>query len=174
MKVSKLKYLLGLLGSFELSNVTFAQTNNYSSNAQRPTQIDIYQGQGTTANGTMVNYGGTVVQGLPVQPKRVVNYDLPPTISDNLYSEVKGYKTPDHYTLGGAKRFGNTGRPSGETEADSAAKQLNAMMEEYEVVTAVIRSVIPKEELNSDESGVTNFSPDDDVMEFLPSDEGDN
>ena len=48
-----------------------------------------------------------------------------------------------------------------------------AMMEEYEVVTAVIRSVVPKEELNSDESGVTNFSPDDDVMEFLPSDEGD-
>ena len=49
-----------------------------------------------------------------------------------------------------------------------------AMMEEYEVVTAFIRSVVPKEERNSDDSGVTNFSPDDDVMEFLPSDDGDN
>ena len=50
----------------------------------------------------------------------------------------------------------------------------DGLMEEYEVVTAVIRSVVPKEELSSDESGVTNFSPDDEVMEFLPSDEGDN
>ena len=49
----------------------------------------------------------------------------------------------------------------------------DAMMEEYEVLTAVIRSVVPKEELNSDENGVSNFSPDDEVMEFLPSDEGD-
>ena len=46
------------------------------------------------------------------------------------------------------------------------------LMEEYEVVTAVIRSVIPKEELGSDDDGVTEFSPDDEVMEFLPS-EGD-
>ena len=49
-----------------------------------------------------------------------------------------------------------------------------AMMEEYEVVTAFIRSVVPKEERNSDDSGVTNFSPDDEVMEFLPSDDGEN
>jgi hypothetical protein len=44
------------------------------------------------------------------------------------------------------------------------------MMEEYEVVTAVIRSIIPKEELNSDEIGATEFAAEDDVMEFLPSD----
>ena len=61
-----------------------------------------------------------------------------------------------------------------EGDAASIVTEHDSMMEEYEVVTAVIRSVIPKEELNSDESGVTNFSPDDDVMEFLPSDEGDN
>ena len=150
MKVSYLKCLLGLLGSLGLSNTVFAQANNYSSNMQLgntvgiyanqnsatnnmqlPAQIGTYQGQGTTPNGTMVNYGGTVVQGMPIRPRRVVNYDLPPTMNDNLYSEVKGYQTPNRYTLGGAKRFGNTGRPSGETEADSAAKQLNAMMEEY-------------------------------------------
>ena len=45
------------------------------------------------------------------------------------------------------------------------------LMEEYEVVTAVIRSVIPKSELNSEDDGVTEFSPSDDVMEFLPSSE---
>ena len=47
------------------------------------------------------------------------------------------------------------------------------LMEEYEVVTAVIRSVIPKSELNSEDDGVTEFSPSDDVMEFLPSSESD-
>ena len=46
----------------------------------------------------------------------------------------------------------------------------NTLMEEYEVVTAVIRSVIPKSELNPEDSSVTEFSPDDEVMEFLPSD----
>ena len=46
----------------------------------------------------------------------------------------------------------------------------NILMEEYEVVTAVIRSVIPKSELNPEDSSVTEFSPDDEVMEFLPSD----
>ena len=45
------------------------------------------------------------------------------------------------------------------------------LMEEYEVVTAVIRSVIPKEELNSDDNTITEFSPDDEVMEFLPSED---
>ena len=47
------------------------------------------------------------------------------------------------------------------------------LMEEYEVVTAVIRSVIPKSDLNSEDDGVTEFSPSDDVMEFLPSSESD-
>ena len=56
----------------------------------------------------------------------------------------------------------------------SIVTEHDAMMEEYEVLTAVIRSLVPKEELNSDESGVSNFSPDDDVMEFLPSEDGDN
>ena len=49
----------------------------------------------------------------------------------------------------------------------------NMLMEEYEVVTAVIRSVIPKSDLNSEDDGVTEFSPSDDVMEFLPSSESD-
>ena len=44
------------------------------------------------------------------------------------------------------------------------------LMEEYEVVTAVIRSVIPMSELNPQNSEVTEFSPGDDIMEFLPSD----
>jgi CheY-like chemotaxis protein len=46
----------------------------------------------------------------------------------------------------------------------------NSLMEEYEVVTAVIRSVIPKDELDADDGTVTEFSDDDEVMEFLPSD----
>ena len=46
----------------------------------------------------------------------------------------------------------------------------NTLMEEYEVVTAVIRSVIPKSELTPEDSSVTEFSPNDEVMEFLPSD----
>ena len=48
----------------------------------------------------------------------------------------------------------------------------DSLMEEYEVVTAVIRSVVSKDELNSDENGVTEFSPDDDIMEFLPNQNG--
>ena len=46
------------------------------------------------------------------------------------------------------------------------------MMEEYEVLTAVIRSVIPKENINPEEGGVTEFSPDEDIMEFLPNEDG--
>ena len=46
------------------------------------------------------------------------------------------------------------------------------MMEEYEVLTAVIRSVIPKENINPEEGGVTEFSPDEDIMEFLPNKDG--
>jgi len=66
---------------------------------------------------------------------------------------------------------------AGKLEAAAEAGDVGAiktdhdnMMEEYEVVTAVIRSIIPKEELNSDESGATEFAAEDDVMEFLPSD----
>ena len=46
------------------------------------------------------------------------------------------------------------------------------LMEEYEVVTAVIRSVIPKDGLDPDDNEVTEFPPDDDVMEFLPGEDG--
>ena len=46
----------------------------------------------------------------------------------------------------------------------------NGLMEEYEVVTAVIRSVIPKAGLTPEEGSVKEFSPDDEIMEFLPSD----
>lgn len=66
---------------------------------------------------------------------------------------------------------------AGKLEAAAEAGDVGAiktdhdnMMEEYEVVTAVIRSIIPKEELNSDEIGATEFAAEDDVMEFLPSD----
>ena len=58
-------------------------------------------------------------------------------------------------------------------DAATIVTEHDAMMEEYEVVTAVIRSVIPREELNSNENGVTEFSPDDEVMEFLPNEDGD-
>ena len=47
----------------------------------------------------------------------------------------------------------------------------NGLMEEYEVVTAVIRSVIPKAGLTPEEGSVKEFSPDDEIMEFLPSDD---
>ena len=58
-------------------------------------------------------------------------------------------------------------------DAATIVTEHDAMMEEYEVVTAVIRSVIPREELNSNEKGVTEFSHDDEVMEFLPNEDGD-
>ena len=58
-------------------------------------------------------------------------------------------------------------------DAATIVTEHDAMMEEYEVVTAVIRSVIPREELNSNENGVTEFSHDDEVMEFLPNEDGD-
>lgn len=45
------------------------------------------------------------------------------------------------------------------------------MMEEYEVLTAVIRSVIPKEELTPEDNSIKEFSPDEDIMEFLPSED---
>ena len=48
----------------------------------------------------------------------------------------------------------------------------DSMMEEYEVVTAVIRSVIPKTASESDSDDIKEFSPDEEIMEFLP--DGDN
>ena len=44
----------------------------------------------------------------------------------------------------------------------------DSMMEEYELMTAVIRSVIPKSALDPDNDNITEYSPNDDVMEFLP------
>ena len=44
----------------------------------------------------------------------------------------------------------------------------DSMMEEYELMTAVIRSVIPKTALDPDNDNITEYSPSDDVMEFLP------
>lgn len=43
-----------------------------------------------------------------------------------------------------------------------------AMMEEYEVLTAVIRSFLPKTETESGNDDIKEFSPGDDIMEFLP------
>ena len=47
----------------------------------------------------------------------------------------------------------------------------DSMMEEYEVMTAVIRSAIPKDAMDTDNANVTEYSPDDDVIEFLPDSE---
>ena len=65
-------------------------------------------------------------------------------------------------------------------EAASAAEdsgtirtEHDGLMEEYEVVTAVIRSVFPKVELPPEDSSITEFSPDDEIMEFLPSEDND-
>ena len=44
----------------------------------------------------------------------------------------------------------------------------DSMMEEYELMTAIIRSVIPKTALDPDSDNITEYSPSDDVMEFLP------
>ena len=44
----------------------------------------------------------------------------------------------------------------------------DSMMEEYELMTAVIRSVIPKSALDPDNDDIKEFSPSDDIMEFLP------
>ena len=46
------------------------------------------------------------------------------------------------------------------------------MMEEYEVLTAVIRSLIPKSATDPENDDIKEFSPSDDIMEFLPG--GDN
>lgn len=46
------------------------------------------------------------------------------------------------------------------------------MMEEYEVLTAVIRSLIPKSASDPENDNIKEFSPSDDIMEFLPG--GDN
>ena len=46
-------------------------------------------------------------------------------------------------------------------------------MEEYEVVTAVIRSVVSKDVLNSNGDEITEFASGDEIMEFLPSDGSD-
>ena len=50
----------------------------------------------------------------------------------------------------------------------------DSLMEEYEVVTAVIRSVIPKEELDSEDSDNSDSTSDDEIMEFLPEDDNKN
>ncbi len=42
------------------------------------------------------------------------------------------------------------------------------MMEEYEVLTAVIRSFIPKSATDPENDDIKEFSPGDDIMEFLP------
>ena len=44
----------------------------------------------------------------------------------------------------------------------------DSMMEEYELMTAVIRSVIPKTALDPDNDNIKEYSPSEDVMEFLP------
>ena len=49
----------------------------------------------------------------------------------------------------------------------------SSLMEEYEVVTAVIRSVFPKPELMNEDSNITEFPADDEIMEFLPSEDND-
>ena len=46
------------------------------------------------------------------------------------------------------------------------------MMEEYEVLTAVIRSLLPKSASDPENDDIKEFSPSDDIMEFLPG--GDN
>lgn len=42
------------------------------------------------------------------------------------------------------------------------------MMEEYEVLTAVIRSLLPKSATDPENDDIKEFSPSDDIMEFLP------
>ena len=137
MKLLKLKYLFGVLYSFVLSSTVFAQVANtgagYSSNMQLPAQVGYYQAQGQTqgvsgAVGASKSTYGTVVQGLPVRARRVVNYDLAPTMSDSLYSEVNGYKSPNRYTLAGAKRFGNASGTAGEDDKG----RFEATTDEYE------------------------------------------
>ena len=49
----------------------------------------------------------------------------------------------------------------------------DSVMEEYEVVTAVIRSVVSKDVLNSNGDEITEFASGDEIMEFLPSDGSD-
>ncbi len=44
----------------------------------------------------------------------------------------------------------------------------DTMMEEYEVLTAVIRSFIPKSATDPENDDIKEFSPSDDIMEFLP------
>ena len=44
----------------------------------------------------------------------------------------------------------------------------DTMMEEYEVLSAVIRSFVPKSATDPENDDIKEFSPSDDIMEFLP------
>lgn len=59
-------------------------------------------------------------------------------------------------------------------DAGTIKTEHDSMMEEYEVVTAVIRSLIPKDALSSDDVDVTEYSPGEDILEFLPNDDNNN
>ena len=91
------------------------------------------------------------------------------------------YSIHVHSLKSSSKMIGATALSTRAAKLESAANsgdvaairtEHDSLMEEYEVVTAVIRSVVSKDELNSDENGVTEFSPDDDIMEFLPNQNG--
>ena len=57
------------------------------------------------------------------------------------------------------------------TDVGTIHAEHDTMMEEYEVLTAVIRSYIPKSATDPENDEIKEYSPSDDVMEFLP--EGD-
>ena len=60
-----------------------------------------------------------------------------------------------------------------EEDTGTIQTEHGSMMEEYEVLTAVIRSVIPKSALDPDNDDIKEYSPAEDIMEFLPGGAGD-
>ena len=88
-----------------------------------------------------------------------------------------------HALKSSSKMIGATSLSKVASKLEAAANSVDAgtiktehdsMMEEYEVVTAVIRSLIPKDALSSDDVDVTEYSPGEDILEFLPNDDNNN
>lgn len=121
MKVKKLKNIgLSIIATIFVGNVAYSQNTNmalpsqvgvYNPNIktqqmQLPPQVGVYNPNIPTQQMKLPPQTGVYQQQAryPVAPTNyrnmpVVNYNRDPVISENLYDEVNGYKTPNRYTL---------------------------------------------------------------------------
>ena len=132
MRVFKVKNYLALITSLLLCDGAYAQYSNmqfpqtvgtYSPNARNmnfPNQVGVYQQQGYS-NQTNINrqmqYQNVQNRFVATPYARpVVDYNRAPTISQNIYNDVKGYQTPNRYTLQNASRLSNNSSPKNEDD----------------------------------------------------------